>query len=207
MKVNVWSSLLLLIALVSSCALYTKGPMIETGGEKKHALIVLDMQKDFLLPDGKMTVEKEKIDGLIESVNAAVAEFDSRGDEIVYVRNVFPRNDIGNLFRNNAAVVGRPYTELDERLLIVDGRNFDKKAPDAFSNSELELYLMSAGITDLTVCGVFADQCVYWTARGALARGYSVSYLVPAVAAKNGKAVLKASEDLRKRGVRIIQEP
>jgi nicotinamidase-related amidase len=191
------------VAVVSSCDMSTKGATIETYAEPGKALLVLDIQKDFTAEGARMPVNPDQVEGMLSAINDVAAQFEKSGDTVVYIRNVFPRNEIGNLFRRSAAVVGSPGVEFDERLTRVSDLVFDKSRPDAFSNAGLERLLVAKQISEVIVAGVFADQCVYWTSRGAINRGYKVTYLSDAVAAKSSKGVDKAAGSLERLGATI----
>jgi nicotinamidase-related amidase len=125
------------VAVVSSCDMSTKGATIETYAEPGKALLVLDIQKDFTAEGARMPVNPDQVEGMLSAINDVAAQFEKSGDTVVYIRNVFPRNEIGNLFRRSAAVVGSPGVEFDERLTRVSDLVFDKSRPDAFSNAGL----------------------------------------------------------------------
>lgn len=191
------------VPVVSSCDMSTKGDAIETYAEPGKALLVIDVQKDFTAEGARMPVDPDQVEGMLYAINAVAANFEKNGDTVVYIRNVFPRNDIGNLFRRSAAVAGSPGVEFDDRLMVVSDLVFDKSRPDAFSNKKLESLLIAKQISEIIVTGVFADQCVYWTSRGALNRGYKVSFLRDAVAGKSSKGIDKAVCSLERRGATI----
>jgi nicotinamidase-related amidase len=142
---------------------------------------------------------------MIERVNAISADFLRDGRSVIYIRNVFPKNDIGNLFRNNAAVEGTEGIRIDPRIVQVSSIVFDKSRPDAFSNRAFERYLIDQRIDELTLCGVFADQCVYWTSAAALQRGYKVRYMINGVAAKNEKTIIHAANSIKGKGAIVFQ--
>ncbi|NJL72921.1 MAG: cysteine hydrolase family protein [Candidatus Competibacteraceae bacterium] len=192
------------LALVS-CNLATKGEKIDSYADPRRALLVLDVQRDFTGPQARMPVDSAQAAKMIQAVNGAAVAFRDRGDVVVYIKNVFPRNDIGNLFRNSAAIEGSPGTAFDDRLWLVSDIVFPKDQPDAFSNPELSNYLVANHVAEITVAGVFADQCVYWTSRGGLNRGYSVLYAADAVAASSDKIVESAIASAKAAGAAITR--
>lgn len=196
--------LLVVAFALGGCDLSTSGRRIAVYSQPRKALLVLDVQKDFTAAGARMPVDKTQAESMIRSINAAVSRFRERGDLVVYVRNVFRRGDILNVFRNFAAIEGSAAIAFDERLNVVSDLVFDKSRPDAFSNRELESFLVANRVSEITVTGLFADQCVYWTSRGALNRGYKVNYAVDAVAAGSDRAITRAAESLRARGASIV---
>jgi nicotinamidase-related amidase len=190
---------------LGACDLSTHGPRIGSYGSPKRALLVLDVQKDFTGIAARMPVDRVHAQTMIGNINKIIAKFRERGDVIIYVRNVFGRYDIGNVFRNFAAVQGSPGVAFDDRLTVVSDLVFDKSRPDAFSNGKLESLLYARRISEITVTGVFADQCAYWTSRGALNRGYKVSYVADAVAARSAEDIDRAARSLKSHGATIVR--
>lgn len=197
--------LCIVIIVLSSCDFSTKGSRIASYGNPGRALLVLDVQKDFTSDAARMPVSKDLVAPMLQNINSLISESQTRGDVVVYVRNVFPKSDIANYFRHFAAVEGSPGIAFDDRLKVVSEYVFDKEQPDAFSNKKLESFLVANQIGEVTVCGVFADQCVYWTSRGALNRGYKVNYAVDAVAAKSTKDASKAAKSIGEYGAVLLR--
>jgi nicotinamidase-related amidase len=127
------------VLALAGCA--TVGKHIGTYADPRRALLVMDVQKDFTTEGAPMPVDLDMVLPMIMNINTAVSTFQQHGDLVIYVRNVFPKNDIANIYRHNAAVEGSPGIAFDDRLLVVSDRVFDKSKPDAFSNPEFESYL------------------------------------------------------------------
>lgn len=188
---------------VFSCT--SKGEKIEDYSNPQKALLVLDMQIDFVGENAKMPIEKNQVNRLIATINNIIDEYSRAGYKIIYIKNIFRKNDIANFFRNKAAVEGTPGIEIDPRIKIVSDIFFDKNQPDAFSNSDFEKYLIQNKINELYICGVMADQCVYYTSMAALNRNYKVNYIINAVGSTNMNKIKKAAEKLNKKGINIIE--
>jgi nicotinamidase-related amidase len=62
---------------------------------------------------------------------------------------------------------------------------FDKGLPNAFSNRELEAFLIKHHVKQVDPAGLDAEYCAYATARGALKRRYQVSIITDGVVLKN----------------------
>jgi nicotinamidase-related amidase len=196
--------LLLALPLFASCNLATKGEKIGTYTAPRKALLVMDVQTDFVGGEARMPVAKDQVEGMIERINVASADFAAAGDRVIYIRNVFPKGDIANLFRNNAAVENSGGIKIDPRVRLVSDVVFDKNQSDAFSNKNFEKFLLDNQIDELTLSGVFADQCVYWTSVAALQRGYKVRYMINGVAAKDRKTIEKAAASIAEKGATVF---
>jgi len=188
-------------ATLAACA--STGTPIANYPNPAKALLVLDMQRDFLGVDARMPIEESSKEPLIEALNNLTNSAANKGIIVIYVRNEFSGSDIGNLFRNNAAVKGTPGSEIDSRVVMVSDIVFDKDQPDAFSNPKLSEFLVSHQVSEIAVTGVFADQCCYYTSLAALNRKYKVDYLLDGVGAASKENVLSASRSLKERGAVI----
>lgn len=173
-------------------------------GASRIAVLVLDLQKDFLADDGKMVITRDRISGLLATNNAVVTGARSKGALVVYIGNEFSPSDwLPNLFRRGAAVKGTPGTALDPRLSIVSPHYFPKQQGNAFSNPDLEPFLRAQGITNLVVTGVYADGCVKETVEGALRQRFQVTVLSDAVASGSLDRTKRALSDMKRAGAEI----
>ncbi|KAL4190474.1 hypothetical protein AMTRI_Chr07g24960 [Amborella trichopoda] len=159
---------------------------------KKTALLVIDMQNDFILPGGSMHVAGGQ--SVIPAVKKAVAIARERGALIVWVvREHDPSGRDVEYFRRHLYGVGkeRPVSkgtkgaELVEGLVIEEGDyKLVKTRMSAFFATHLHLLLQSVGITDIVVVGVQTPNCIRQTVFDAVALDYrSVTVLTDATAA------------------------
>jgi len=193
-----------LFAIVSCCSL-DEAVKIDNYDNPQKALMVIDMQIDYIDENGKFPIERSQINNLIETINNIIVDFNENDYQIIYIRNIFRRNDIKNIFRNFAVVEGTAGVKIDPRINIVSDNIFDKYTPSAFSNKRFENFLISNQINELYVCGVMADECVYETALSAFNSGYTVNYYANAVGSSSVKNIENAIEKLRNKGINIIE--
>jgi nicotinamidase-related amidase len=165
------------------------------------ALVLLDLQRDFLESTGKKPVDLSQVDGLLRSVEELSNTFVERAWPVARVGNEFPRHHCLNPVRKFAAVVGTAGTAWDPRASGTGAPYFVKDRRDAFSNPGFEEWLTDSGSTRVIVVGVFAEACVAATALSALRRGYTVSVPEDAVAGSTERSTNRALERLRQRGV------
>lgn len=171
----------------------------------KTALVVLDMQEDFLGEKAKMPINKGQIPAITAVVNSLIDEFERNGQPIIYIKSEFPKIAIGNRIRHHAAIVGSPGTAIYGKIRISGNVIFSKKTPDAFSNPEFERYLTANQINQLVITGVYADHCVLTSTLGALDRKYRVKFVRNGVGSSSEEAVNKACEKVRKKGAEVIE--
>ena len=157
------------------------------------ALLLLDLQQDFLSDAGKMPVARNHVQPLLEAANAAIAIFKKAGRPIVAVGNEFRRGDVVmNLLRGNASVEGSPGARWDARVPIGSAKYLPKWASDAFVNPELEPWLRERGVKVLAISGLFARACVTATAKSALRRGFKVYLIEDAIACASDRSRTRA---------------
>jgi len=196
---------LMLLGFLIGCDAYTKGRPIESNMPEKYAFLIIDIQKDFMTPDGKLPVDSHQAQRVLKTINTIIETVDVNTLEIVYIGNEFsPSDRIANWFRNDAALKGEEGSKLDSRLKVVNNLYYTKDRPDAYSNDALDQYLRNKQVNKVLIAGVFADQCVLATARGALQRGYKVITLSDGVAAKNDKKLKKALQKHKESGTMVI---
>ena len=148
------------------------------------ALLLLDMQRDFLETSGRMPISTKNANMIISSANLLLRHAEKVGWTQIFIKNEFRKSDwIGNLIRKNAAIKGSAGAEFDPRVAFT--KNFSvisKSRPDAFSNPALAKILKSAGIRHIIVLGVMAEGCVRATVKSARNRSFSVTVVSDGVA-------------------------
>lgn len=199
-----WSGLVFWMWAATGC-LATCGAPIEAYEHPTSALLLMDLQRDFLDDNGRMAVERGQVDALLNSVTALHAQAVALDRPVFRVENVYAPWDPGNLFRNGAAVRGEPGAAWDPRVPGGGEGPFPKDQPDAFSNQDFDAALRRHQVSHLVITGVYADGCVLYTARGALNRRYHVTVVALGVAAGTDEARDKALERLRRDGVDVVE--
>ena len=171
---------------------------------KSTALILLDLQEDFLADNGRLPVRRSQVPGLIDAVNSLLKP-PGPVSIVVYVGNEFYKWDYpANWFRHQAALQGSPGCRLDDRIHVLDGRYFPKHRASAFTNPALVRYLGELETHAVVIGGVFATHCVHATCRAALRAGYHTSVLSDAVADHSDAGRDVALERMRRAGATIL---
>jgi nicotinamidase-related amidase len=172
---------------LAGCERATTGERIPIYDHPQVALVLVDLQKEFLDPGGPRAVAPSQIAPMLVAANRLVENARSLGVELVYVESG-----------------ARPEGELDPRLQRPSGPLFRKERADAFSNPELDRFLQSRAVDHLLLAGVFAERSVYFTAAGAMNRGYKVQVVRDAVAGGSDARRAHALEALEREGVELI---
>jgi nicotinamidase/pyrazinamidase len=172
---------------LGGCERATTGERIPIYDRPQVALVVVDVQKEFLEPGGRLPVAQSQVAPMLAAANSLVENARSLGVELVYVRSESPAGG-----------------ELDSRLLQPSGPVFRKDRADAFSNPQLDQFLRSHAVDHLVLAGVFADASVYYTAEAAMNRGYKVQVVRDAVASTSDARRDHALDALLREGVELI---
>ncbi|KAK9282559.1 hypothetical protein L1049_005480 [Liquidambar formosana] len=159
---------------------------------KHTALLVIDMQKDFIHEDGLIRVDGGK--SIVPSVMKAVEVARHRGILVVWVvREHDPLGRDVELFRRHLYSDGKvgPTSkgcvgaELVDGLVIREGDyKLVKTRFSAFFATHLHSFLHSAGITSLVIIGVQTPNCIRQSVFDAVALDYQpVTVIIDATAA------------------------
>jgi len=158
----------------------TEGRRISRYANPQKALLVIDVQEDYTGLKGRQPVPFKNAEAQIATINGLIESASKAGMKVAYIRQVFENNFIVRLSAGRA-IDGMPGTELDSRIKVINRNNFTKKISDAFSNQRLEEFLIQNQVDEVYLVGLDAAYCVYYTALGALNRGYKVSVVKDAI--------------------------
>ena len=156
---------------------------------KADALIVVDMQNDFIV--GSLPVKGAE--EIIPNVNRYIELFSSKGLCVFFTRDWHPEDHIsfkenGGLWpkhcvQNTKGAMFHKDIKLpeDNLFIISKGTNPDFDAYSGFQGTNLDSLLKERGIKRIFVCGLATDYCVKNTALGGLNLGYQVFVLLDAI--------------------------
>ena len=157
---------------------------------EKAALLVVDMQNDFVHPDGAFPIGGTQ--PVLENLSRLIPLFRSLGRPVFFTRHVSDpeTNPIELLVYPGMARGGLRHGtwgwEIHPSLAPLPGEDvIDKRRFDAFLGTDLEERLRSAGVEDLLVGGCQTQICVDTTARSASCRDFRVTLLSDACATRS----------------------
>jgi len=180
----------------------TRGRRIGSYPRPTKALLVLDIQESGAVKAGGLPLPAGTPFGrMIEAVNRLIGAFDSAGLEVAYVRQVFSNNFISRL-HGGRILAGRLEPRICRWVTVVNNNDFAKNRTDAFSNRQLEQLLVDRQVDELFLVGLDAAFCVYYTALGALQRGYRVTVVTDAV--MTGRDMARVLDRYRTKGIAIM---
>ncbi|WP_282629796.1 bifunctional nicotinamidase/pyrazinamidase [Empedobacter sedimenti] len=193
------------------------------------ALIIVDMQYDFL-PGGALAVNEG--DQLIDRINKLQDKFDlvvatqdwhpanhksfasQHSGKVPF--DVIELNGTKQVLWPDHCVQGTKGAELHKDLkqnkisaIIRKGMNPNVDSYSAFFDvnkknpTGLDGYLKDHNVTSVYICGLAADYCVYYTAKDALALGYTTNILEGSTRAINPEYFDELKEDFVKKGGKV----
>jgi nicotinamidase-related amidase len=159
----------------------------------RAALVIIDMQRDFLEPGGfgaALGNDVSRLKGVVAPTRRLLDAARAAGMFVVHTREGHPP-DLGDLppakrRRGRGAlrigdkgpmgrilVQGEPGHDIIPELAPIPGEAVvDKPGKGAFYATNLDLILRNRDIAQLVICGVTTEVCVNTTAREANDRGY-----------------------------------
>ena len=186
------------LVIYRSMFVATTGKKILPYDKPRKALLVLDLQEGYGGANPRQPATAPAAGGLLDTVNRLIGMAAETGMEVVYVRQVFSNNLFVRMHggRRVEKVI------VDRRIVKINDNDFTKNRTDAFSNRDLERFLIEHQVDELYLTGVDAAFCVYYTALGALSRGYKVTVVRDAVATRSDMNTL--IERYKRKGIGIV---
>lgn len=152
-------------------------------------MLVIDMQKDFLSPDGmcgRAGEDQTPLTEIVPRISSLLAVARPMGLRIIHTREGYAADlsDVHLLKRERSSIgatgpLGRflirgeaGHDFIEEMRPAHGERVFDKPGFGAFYRTDLETFLRDQGITHLVLTGVTTQCCVFSTLREAVDRGY-----------------------------------
>ncbi len=156
----------------------------------RDALIVVDMQKDFM-PGGALPVPEG--DRIVPVLNEYIKLFAESGLPVFFTRDWHPQNHIS--FKGHGGIwpphcvadtEGAAFHDdleipADNKFIISKGTSRDFDAYSGFQDTPLEALLRERGIKRVFIGGVATDYCVKNTLLGALNLGFQAFLLTDAI--------------------------
>jgi ureidoacrylate peracid hydrolase len=152
---------------------------------QKTAVIVVDMQNDFVAPGAAL--RSAQAAAMVPKLAATLKTCRERGMRVLYTAHVHRSDgcDMGRfadlyppIADRTSLVDGTPGVEIFPDLAPAPGEHVIKKHRySAFFATDLDLILRQWGIANVVVCGTTTENCCHATARDAMFHGYKVAFL------------------------------
>lgn len=150
------------------------------------ALLVIDMQYDFVLPKGKLYIKDAE--SLIQPINNKIREYKNNGDLVIYSQDYHPADHVSFSQWGEHCVKGSEGTQIvvdfnEQKDLLI--RKGIKQENDSYSawyeskdvESRLRDILEKNNIKDVELVGVTEDVCVKSTYDDLIAFGYNATII------------------------------
>ncbi len=181
------------------------------GHSSRPALLVIDMQNDFVRPGAPLQVAGVR--SIIPKVSALLALFRKKGLPVFHVIRVHRASGVDveitrrEIFSKTPfAVEGTLGAEVIPELAPIPGEHVVKKTRmSAFFQTDLDLMLRTLGADTLFVAGIQTPNCVRTTVFDAMAYNYRVFLVRDAVAAKTDAIHDANVLDMQNIGIGIVE--
>ncbi|MGK2940157.1 MAG: cysteine hydrolase family protein [Immundisolibacter sp.] len=164
-----------------------------------HALLIIDMQNDFVLPGGPAAVAGAP--ATVPNIRRVLEKFRVGGWPVFHlIRHYRPDGSDVELFRRDAFMQGPAYllpgstgARIVAELTPQPGEQVIVKPRfSAFMGTALDLVLRRRGVRQLVVCGTQYPNCIRATVMDAVCLDYAVTLVTDATSAQTA-AVAQAN--------------
>jgi nicotinamidase-related amidase len=178
---------------------------------KKIALIIVDMQNDFVLPDAPQCVKGAV--SIILNIQKVLDIFREKTLPVFHVYREYRADgsDIEKtrfedfVHREKYCVPQTKGCEIVDELSPVEGEyRIVKNRFSGFMNTELDFILRRLEVENIVICGVQYPNCIRATVFDGVALGYDVTLVTDATAAQTEEIVQANIMDIRNIGVECI---
>ncbi len=178
---------------------------------KKSALIIIDMQKDFVQPQSPLFVKRAPL--IIPNIVSTLSFFREKaslvfhvirnyrkdGTDVELMRQESFKSSSGYLIKGSeGAEIISELAPLENEYIVI------KRRFSAFMQTELDLLLRRLKIEKLYVCGVQYPYCIRTTVFDAVALDYQVGLLTDCTAAQSVEIETSNIRDIKNIGVKCL---
>jgi nicotinamidase/pyrazinamidase len=150
--------------------------------EQNKALLIIDMQKDFIEEGSPLEVPAGR--WIVENIAGEIRYAREKARPIIYLCDRHQPDDPEFEVGPRHAVTGTPGAEVIDALAPQPGDHLiEKIGYSGFYKTNLEQLLDDLDIDEVLLCGVLTNISVLYTAADALQRGFGVIVPDPCVAA------------------------
>lgn len=146
------------------------------------ALIVVDMQNDFVTPGGALVVAEAA--GTVPVIQRLLARARAAGARVFFTQDTHGPGDPEFPIWGEHVLEGTWGWQIVDALAPAPGERVIRKLRyDGFFGTSLDHELRLAGVAHVIICGTVANICVLHTAGSAALRGYRVVVPIDAISA------------------------
>lgn len=152
------------------------------------ALIVIDMQDEYVGQKRNRKRYPYDSERLIRNINMKLVDYEQCSDLVIYIRNKGKSERISDLVAE---------------LHVVSNLVFDKSKASCFSNDLLLKYLKDKAINEIELAGIDGNSCVGISALDGAKCGFLVSLSLSCIGIANAERFIVTREKLLKANVDI----
>ncbi|KAF2469340.1 Isochorismatase hydrolase [Lindgomyces ingoldianus] len=186
------------------------------------ALIIIDMQRDFLSTGGYLHSQGYSVarfQAIVPRIQSLLSAFRAVGIPVYHTREGHAphMSTVSSRERHRSGVDGaqigsqgplgrllirgeKGHDVIPELYPLLEEPVIDKPCRGAFTHTDLDIMLRCRGIRNLVICGVTADACVNSTVREASDRGFDVLVVEDGVESVNEELKRWSLEAIRVEG-------
>ncbi|MBQ8920560.1 MAG: cysteine hydrolase [Oscillospiraceae bacterium] len=141
----------------------------------KAALLVIELQNDYLWEKRKVKFPYDTA-RLIPAVNAAIAQAQAEGTDVIYLAQIFPDTPTNHLvfgFCIEQTEGAKLYAGLD----VVSDNYFEKNTADPYLNPDFAAKMEAEGYDSVLLCGIDEYGSISGAAKAAAQHGLQVTIL------------------------------
>lgn len=170
------------------------------------ALLLIDLQIDFLSDGGRMPVDSASAERVISAANRLIAFHERRRWPIVLVCSNYKHYTlVGNCLRKYAAMEKSEGSMPDPRLIFSQPPvTFPKSRSSAFANPYLTEYLKQKLVDRVVICGVYTEGSVRATAEDARLIPLEVVLVADGIASREAVRYTWALSRMEQEGMWIL---
>ena len=178
---------------------------------KKTALIIVDMQNDFVLPTAPQTIARAE--AIVPNIQKVLASFRLQNLPVFHVYREYRADgsDIEKTRLNTFLTEQKycvPHTkgcEIIDELRPIEGEyKIVKNRFSGFMQTELDFILRRLGVEKIVVCGIQYPNCIRATIFDGVALGYDVTLITDATEAQTQEIAKANIVDISNIGVECL---
>lgn len=172
----------------------------------KAALLIIDMQNDFVLEGKPLRVAGAH--AVIPKIQSVLSVFRTRSLPVFHVLRVHRPDgtDVEIIRQQPFAVAGTHGAAVIDELAPREGEYIVTKVRmSAFIGTELDLMLRTLGVTNLFVCGIQTPNCIRTTVFDGIAYNYPVVLIGDPTGASSEEVHRANVRDMQNIGVQIVK--
>ena len=139
----------------------------------------------------------------LAAVNKVIEKADTSDITIIYIKNE-TTNWLFNFVGGNILAQGHPSAEFDKDLKVINKNQFVKNNLDAFTNPQLDEFLIKNQINHLYITGLDAAYCAGAATKTALNRGYVVTLIEDALLSETEELKAEKINEFKELGVKVV---